>query len=156
MKSWAIYIIAALGFAIYGVVNTADRDDAGAIIGAGSIDAFHVRIGDCFDDTNEDDDGINSLPGVPCDKPHDNETYAVFDLSVATYPQGDGMSELAHASCLEHFESFVGRDYDSSSLDITTLYPSADSWNEDDREVVCAVYDMELSKLEGSVKNSGI
>jgi len=34
MKKFAAYIIAALGFGIYGVVTDVDRDDSGAIVGA--------------------------------------------------------------------------------------------------------------------------
>lgn len=38
-----------------------------------------------------------------------------------------------------------------------TLYPSRDSWHRlNDREVVCAVYDVTLAKLEGSVKGRGL
>jgi hypothetical protein len=37
MKDWGIYIIAALGFAVYGAVTDADRDSTGAIVGEGSV-----------------------------------------------------------------------------------------------------------------------
>ena len=64
--------------------------------------------------------------------------------------------ELAFG-CLARFEAFVGRDYDSSSLDIATLYPSHDTWHgQNDREVVCAVYDIDAKKLTGSVKGSAL
>ena len=152
MKNWVIFLAAIIGFGIYGAVTKVDRDSSGAIVGEGSVDAFQVRVGDCFDDTSSFDEGITSLPGVPCNEPHDNEAFALLDLSIATYPEGDGMAELAHESCLAHFDSFVGRDYESSSLEIMTLYPSTESWVENDREVICAVYDINAAKLVGSVK----
>ena len=156
MKDWGIYIIAALGFAVYGAVTDADRDSDGAIVSEGSVDAFHVRIGDCFDDASSFEDEITSLPGVPCSDPHDNEAFAVFDVTITDYPDGDGMVDLANESCLDRFASFVGKDYESSTLDIMTMYPSPESWKQNDREVVCAVYDMEASKLEGSVKGMAL
>jgi len=156
MKQWAIYIAAALGFAIYGTVTDADRDSSGAIVGEGTVDAFQVRVGDCFDDAGSMDDEITSLPGVPCSEPHDNEAYAVLDLTIASYPEGDAMWDLAVESCKERFESFVGTDYESSSLDIFTMYPTAESWKQNDREVVCAVFDMNSSKLVGSVKDRAL
>jgi len=156
MKSWGIYIIAALGFVIYGAVTDADRDSSGAIVASGNVDAFNIRVGDCFDDSSSYDDEVDSLPGVPCSQPHDNETYAVFDVTVSSYPQDDAMAELANESCLERFESFVGKDYQSSTLEIMTLYPTAQSWRQDDHEVVCAVYDMNAAKLEGSVKGRAL
>ena len=63
------------------------------------------------------------------------------------------MADMAQEACLERFEAFVGRDYESSSLDIASLYPSRESWHgQNDREVVCAVYDIDAKKLTGSVK----
>ena len=128
MKTWGIYVVVVLGFIIYGAATKVDRDNTGTIVGEGNIDAFQIRVGDCFDDSSSLDDEVTDLPGVPCSEPHDNETFAVFDLSITSYPEGDAMGELAHVACLEHFESFVGRDYDSSSLEIMTLFPSTESW----------------------------
>ena len=157
MKRWAIYIAAALGFAMYGAMTTADRDGSGAIVDEGTLDAFHVQVGDCFNDTSSNDDEITSVPGVPCSDPHDNETFAVFDLGIDSFlEEEDAMYELAYSSCKEHFESFVGNDYESSTLEITTMYPSAQSWQENDREVVCAIYDMDANKLVGSAKGMGL
>jgi hypothetical protein len=151
MKNWGIYIAVALGFVAYNALTEADRDSSGAIVGEGNVDAFEIRVGDCFDDTSSFDE-VSSLPGVPCAEPHDNEAFAVIELTIASYPEGDAMGELAHNSCMRRFESFVGRDYESSSLDILTIYPTSESWKQSDREVVCAVYDMDASKLVGSVK----
>ncbi len=156
MKSWAIYIAAALGFVIYGAVTDVDRDDSGAIVGGGSVDAFNVQVGDCFNDATSFSDEVSSVPGVPCSEPHDNEAFAVFDLSIESYPDAEAMYELSYNSCMEHFESFVGRDYDSSTLEITTMYPSAESWNQNDREVVCAVFDMNANQLVGSAAGRGL
>ena len=160
MKNWGAYLLVGLGYFGYNVMTAADRDQSGAIIGEGSVDAFEMRVGDCFDDTSvlfgSGTEGVNSLPGVPCSKPHDNEVYAVIDVGLPTFPGDDSMSEKAFDDCLARFESFVGRDYDSSSLDIMTLYPSSESWQQDDREIVCALYDMEAEKLEGSAKGSSL
>ena len=156
MKSWGIYIVAALGFAVYGAVTDADRDSSGAIVGEGNVDAFSIRVGDCFNDTSTINEEVDSLPGVPCSQPHDNETYAVFDVSHNTYPGGEGMAEIAEGTCLERFETFTGIDYQSSTLEIMTLYPTVESWNQSDREVVCAVYDVNAAKLEGSVRGMAL
>ena len=53
-------------------------------------------------------------------------------------------------------ERYVGRDYESSALDVVTMYPTQESWAQNDREVVCALYDMSGEKLVGSVKGTGI
>jgi len=156
MRQWVIYIAAALGFAIYGAASNVDRDSSGQIVGEGTVDAFHVRVGDCFDDPSSLNDEISSLRGVPCAEPHDNEAFAVFDLTIDNYPADDAMADLAHESCRERFEGFVGRDYDASSLDIFSMFPSADSWNQNDREVICAVFDVNATKLVGTAKGSAL
>jgi len=153
-RNWIIGAAVAGGAFLFNSVMQADRDDSGAIVAEGSLDAFQMRVGDCFDDGSaftENDNDVDSVPGVPCSKPHDNEVYAVFDVTVTSFP-GDKMGDMAHEDCQDRFESFVGKDYESSSLDIAALYPSRDSWNQNDREVICAVYDLEAKKLTGSVK----
>lgn len=161
MKNFLIYALIGLGVIAYNVSNQADRDEAGAIVSEGNVDAFTIRLGDCFDNTralaSEEGGEVSSLPGVPCSEPHDNEVYAVFDVEYASFPGDEQMGELAFEECRQRFSSFVGLDYDSSVLDITALYPSTDSWKmQDDREVVCAVYDMNGGKLTGSARNSSI
>ncbi len=152
MKKIGAYIAVALGYLAYGAMTNADRDGGGAIIAEGSIDAFQIRVGDCFDDAGSYDDEITNLPGVPCSDPHDNEAFAVFDVTMASYPAGEAMAELAYASCMERFEPFVGKQYEASTLEIMTLYPTTESWRQNDREVVCAVYDINEEKLVGSAK----
>lgn len=160
MKSWPIYIAIAGGVYLFNNFTAADRDDNGNIVSEGQINAFNIRIGDCFNDaasapTGEDYE-LSNVAGIPCAEPHDNEVYAVFDVSVASFPGEDQMSELAFDSCLKRFEPFVGKDYQSSALDIMTMYPTQGSWAQADREVICAVYDMTLAKLEGSVEGSAL
>jgi len=155
MKSWVVYLVAVVGFAIYGAATSVDRDSSGAIVEEGSIGAFNVRVGDCFNDVGFDDE-VSSVPGVPCSEPHDNEAYAVFDVSVTSYPEGERMAELAFQSCMERFHAYVGMDYESSSLEISTMFPSQQSWRENDREVICAVYDMNAQKLTGTTKGSAL
>ena len=154
-RNWIIGIVVAVGAIFVRSQMEADRDATGAIVDAGSVDAFQVRVGDCFDDGSAfEGEEVNSVAGVPCSKPHDNEVYAVFDVAEQSFP-GEALAGMAHEGCLERFEGFVGKDYDSSSLDIATMYPSRESWQQQhDREVICAVYDVEAKKLTGSMKDT--
>jgi hypothetical protein len=154
-RNWILGTAVAACACLTTACMQADRDSTGAIASEGSVDAFQMRVGDCFDDGSvfaAEDNEVSSVPGVPCSQPHDNEVYAVFDVSMTSFP-GERMGDLAHEACLERFESFVGKDYESSSLDVAALYPTRESWSgQNDREVVCAVYDMQAKKLTGSVK----
>jgi len=154
-RNWIIGIVVAVGAIFVRSQMQADRDGTGAIVGEGDVGAFEVRVGDCFDDGSAfEDDEVDSVAGVPCSKPHDNEVYAVFNVAEERFP-GEALAGIAHEGCLERFEGFVGNDYESSSLDIATLYPSSESWTQkNDREVVCAVYDVDAEKLTGTVRNT--
>ena len=96
MKSWGLYVVIALVAVGYNLATTADRDDSGAIVDAGNIDAFAVKPGDCFDDPSSmASSEVSSLDGVPCADPHDNEAYAVFDVSLTSFPGEDAIAEHA-------------------------------------------------------------
>jgi len=161
MKNLLVYALLGLGVVAYNVSTQADRDATGAIVEEGSVDAFQLRIGDCFDDTGSISSSaggeVSSLPAVPCSAPHDNEVFAVFDLSVDEFPEGEAMSQMAFDACQARFASFVGISYEESVLDILTLYPTRESWElQGDREVVCALFEMNAKKLTGTSKNASI
>lgn len=155
MKNLAFYAVVVLGYLGYSFVTSADRDATGAIVSEGSIDAFSLRVGDCFNNAGIGDE-VSDLPGVPCAEPHDYETYAVFDVALDSFPSEEEMSELAYERCLERFDGFVGIEYENSVLDIVTLYPTTESWKQNDREVVCALYDMNEEKLVGTTRGAAI
>ena len=152
-------IIAAAGVAIaaaLGISSMAQRNDAGEIMTAGSVDAFEVRVGDCFDDGAFASEDVSEVPGVPCSDPHDNEVYALFDLPPGDFPGDEQVDQQARLGCYERFEGAIGRSYEDSEIDYIAMYPTAESWTQiNDREVVCIAFHMEYEKLTGSVLGSG-
>lgn len=153
-------VLLMVGVGAYGFLTQPSQDSTNAIDSAGQVDAFDVRLGDCFNDeiwtVTDEASEINSLNAVPCAQPHDNEIFAVFDLELAVFPESGAMDDAVNVGCLQRFEPYVGRDYDTSSLEISSLFPTRESWNErGDREVVCFLFDMELSKIQGSMKATG-
>lgn len=142
----------------FGYFTQVDRDASGAIVDAGDVDAFDIRLGDCFNDAGSSaTEEISSIDGVPCSEPHDNEVYALVSLTQSSFPGEEALESIAFDACLEKFESFVGKDYETSSLDIFPIYPTRQSWNDlNDREVVCALYDLDLKKLAGTMRGSRV
>jgi hypothetical protein len=164
----AVFGVAAVGLIAVAAANVpppADRDQAGLITGEGELDAFRIRVGDCFNDDlplsaqPQEVTGIEvtAVDGVPCPDPHDNEAYAVFDMSLEEFPVQDQVVEIAMDSCLERFQPFVGREYETSVLDVVALYPTSESWaRRADREVICAVSHVDGRKLTGTMEASGL
>jgi len=146
----------ALGaLAVTACSQEATRDENNELATAGEVSAFAVSVGDCFQDAPSGE--VSDLPGVPCSEPHYAEAFAVFDVSVTEWPGGEEMSDLGGAECIERFEEYVGRDFESSDLNLTALTPTEDSWDRaGDREVICLTFRVDEADLEGSVKGSGI
>lgn len=134
----------------------AERGETGEIETAGSVDAFALRVGDCFDDWPLSNPRIGDVLGVPCVEPHDYEVFAVFDLATRQWPGQESVDAAARQGCGERFASSVGVSNAESVLAITRLSPTERSWDElGDREVVCAAFRARRQKLTGSVLNGG-
>lgn len=146
-------IVAVCG--LLAACEDAQRDETGSISSEGAVDAFAMKVGDCFDDQNAEQ--IFDVPGRPCNEPHDNEVFALFDTVLSEFPGADRMNEIGVEKCVARFEAYVGRDYQSSELDVFPITPTSESWTlQNDREVICSLYRMDRKKMTGSMRNSGI
>lgn len=119
-----------------------------------SGNVFDLEVGQCFNDPDSFDEVAN-VDIVDCEEPHDNEVYHLFDLADGSYPGLDAVESDAVDGCLAAFEPFVGRDYQTSELDIRYLYPTPDTWDDGDREIVCALFDLSGAQMTGTERNSG-
>ena len=117
----------------------------------GDVGVFALNVGDCFDDPPDvqgDGDGsVEAVAAVPCDEPHDNQVYHKFDLPDGDFPGEDATFDRATAGCIAQFEAAVGEAYETSPLDIFPLTPTESGWAAGDQEVICSIYNLDLSKL---------
>jgi hypothetical protein len=122
------------------------------------ISVYDLSVGDCFDDTAED--LINEVEVVPCEGPHDNEVFAIFDHPAGAdeaFP-GEELETYTDEECTSAFEEFVGTPYDQSALYYFPIRPTEETWDQGDREIVCALYGVDDNtdpiKIEGSMQGS--
>jgi uncharacterized protein YceK len=120
-----------------------------------SESVFQLRPGDCFNEPVEGE--FENLLMVDCDAPHDNEAYASYEYEEEgrVYPGELAFEDDAIARCGPLFEEYVGSSYETSRLDFGWLFPTIKSWIDGDRQVDCALFDYDLNKLTGSMRNSG-
>jgi hypothetical protein len=127
----------------------------------GEVSAFDLGVGDCFDTTEvEGADGlvVTTVVLVDCDEPHRAEVFAVetFEAeSTDPFPGTEERDEVAQTLCEPGFEEFVGVSVAESELVLLWLAPTAESWEDGDREVTCAVAAPDDELLEESVAGSG-
>jgi hypothetical protein len=133
-----------------------DRSEDGE---AGTLSVYDLEVGDCGD-FPPDADLYLSVTVHPCDTPHDFEVYDVRDMPDgpdADYPGDDAVLGFADQGCLAAFEGYVGVAWDDSpDLTYTYLYPSEETWDEGDREVLCTLTHVdEGTQLVGSKRDAG-
>ena len=116
---------------------------------------FSLSVGDCFNDPDVSDE-VSDVEMVDCGETHDNEVYATYDIPGSTFPGQAAVQENAADGCLDRFQPYVGAEYLDSSLDISFLTPSDSSWDQNDREVVCFLYDFAGGTLTTSARGTGI
>ena len=112
---------------------------ATASTGGEETSVFDLEVGDCF---SADSDEVATVLIVDCDQPHTYEAYFVFDHQAGpgdAYPGDQEILEFADGECRPPFEEFVGKDYESSIWYITSIPPSADTWEAGDREIICTL-----------------
>jgi hypothetical protein len=118
-----------------------------------------VAVGQCFNDPDGDHEfegEVAKVDTVDCTEPHDNEFFHIYSMTESSFPGVTIAHELAHQKCIVRFDSYVGRDYWSSSLDVGTIVPMRESWESGDRKVKCFLYDLEFDLLTRSAKSSGL
>ena len=80
---------------------------------------------------------------VPCTEPHEGELAATFAYpgasSSVTYP-GDAVSTYAEEECVTEFETYVGTNFNSSTLEMTFVYPLQTNWSLGDYSIQCIVH----------------
>jgi hypothetical protein len=148
-------VVAVVG--IVGAVTAASRDDSGHIVGAGTLDIVDVRVGDCFDlNDGPDVEEVGEVRAIPCTEPHTFEAYFATDLAAGDYPSRSALDAQVEAACLPSFEPYVGRDYETSELYVTTFEPTPAGWNDGDRGILCVLSTFEAATpLTASVRDSG-
>jgi hypothetical protein len=123
------------------------------------VSVFEIKPGQCFEGQAEVKAQLSELTELDCSEKHAQESYAVIPYQSTdgnapdTYPGDDALNKFAEGSCAGAFREYVGIDYLDSSLFYTYLVPSARSWEDDDRSVICFVTTAG-EPLQGSVKGS--
>jgi len=114
--------------------------------GGNGTSVFHVKAGECFQSPKKVQAELTNLNRVPCTSGHTQEAYAVVAYNgngsgfTDQYPGDTVLKTYADGVCAQKFSSYVGVDYQDSTLFFTYLLPSARGWQQGhDRDIVCFV-----------------
>ena len=144
------------GTGAVGVSATETTEVSEATTTAPDDDAYGLLVGDCVDDDElESYIAGDDYETISCDGPHGNEVYLVHEFAPGPYPGEDAVREDLVSVCEDEFGGYVGRAYESSSLDVYVTWPGPDLWASGVRIGECLLYDRDLVDLTGSAYQTG-
>ena len=127
-----------------------------ATSGGEETSVFDLEVGDCFGATTADQ--VDSVVVVDCEETHIYEVFALVDHEAGgdeAYPGDDAIGQYAADVCSGPFTDYVDHDYETSVYWITTVTPSAETWADGDREIVCTLkLGEEAQETTGSAEGS--
>jgi len=94
-----------------------------------------LAAGDCYDQAGQ---GVVLV--LDCDEAHSYEVFASLLLDDPAYP-AETLEATARDRCRTAFSAFIGIEYDASELVLRYVAPSAATWEQGDREILCVVTD---------------
>lgn len=123
-------------------------------VGPGRVPIDRLRIGQCVADEPGGDTDV--LPVVPCARPHEGEVYAIFSLGGSRYPGDDAVERVASKGCEQRLPAYVGSDaVDRVDWAYNDYTPTAETWTDGDRRVLCTLNRDDGRPLVGS-QRSGV
>lgn len=113
-----------------------------------------MRVGDCYDLKDATADVVEQVNAIPCTTEHKYEMFFIGAMSGDTYPTDDEIETFLIDNCSTAFQTFVGRAYSESILEMSWFTPTQAGWNTGDRIIQCAVYHPTIDRLTSTVKGS--
>ena len=103
------------------------------------VSIYGLRTGDCLVDL---DPAETSFALVACDKPHDGEVFATYDLPAGAFPGDDLIESLAAELCFgQGFVDFIGIAFVDSVIDALQSAPTAETWALGHNRISCIATD---------------
>lgn len=110
-------------------------------------------VGECIESVATSN--IEELPTVDCDDAHQAQVVGAFDHEGDDFPGDDAILDEARSQCDELFDDFVGAPVEETTLGLSTINPTEETWNEaDDRETLCVVTAGDGGDLDQSVEDA--
>lgn len=139
--------VALLALMVTACGGATHKDDA--FIDAGVTGLLDIEATECFSDPEYSDfAGEDVIVYTPCVDGADNQSYMFVHAPEAAWDRS-AVAEIGWDECGKGFEH-QWTSQDESGLDYYPILPTAETWADGDRAIMCAVYDPK-GRLEDSV-----
>lgn len=131
---------------------------AGALLSVAACSGTSVldlEVGQCITDETPEGEQVSSVPVVACTEPHVGEIYALPQLPDGEFPGDESVTASANQLCAgPEFQSYVGIPIEETGLGVNFLIPSAETWAQGDREIVCIIGNADGAPATASLRSS--
>lgn len=140
--------------------STSTTVQTGPPPGSELVGIVDLDSGNCFDPVTDPGSADRAVWKLNCGDPHVYEVFGVIDYDAKgsgggmPYPGVPVVQDWSEQMCYAQFEPFVGVRWTISELDIKSWWPSNESWDQGDRQVVCTVMSTNGTLLEGTQRGS--
>lgn len=145
-------------------MNTTLRRAATAALAAGGLallsacggtSVLSLEVGQCISDDVAQDQ-VSSVPTVDCSEPHNGEVYFLPQLPDGDFPGEQAIRDQVAQLCGgQAFQDYVGLPYQESEIYYRPYVPTAETWDDGDREIVCILANQDGSPLSpGSLRGA--
>jgi Septum formation len=141
----AAFVLSLLSVVVLSLIFAANAGKAtrsattGVITHRGHMNAFSLRVGDCFDNPTGAHT-VDMVTAIPCDQPHNAQIYAKFKLIGPdfSYPGAAVVAQRARSGCDARIGS-LDKAITTGAMTIRILVPEETSWSDGHRTVSCMV-----------------
>lgn len=116
-----------------------------------------LRTGTCLNDVRAEGDTVtvDSTRGVSCSGTHESEVVGtLIHTGSGRFPGVATLVTYGQTPCVDAFRSYVGVEFQDSSLDMIVVVPSEVAWAKGDRSIACLVITSDGSRISGTVKGT--
>jgi len=105
---------------------------------AEQISAKDLEVGDCIADATATTGDVKTFDSIDCDKPHDGEVFTIIKVKGDRYPGVKAVSAKGQRGCRARLRrQATPKAFRDRRLGYKFVYPTLESWSQDDREVTC-------------------
>ena len=102
----------------------------------GTTVAADLTVRDCLKGMPDSSQPVATVETVACGESHAGEVFAVLNMPDGDFP-GEAAIEAYADNCGPAFAGYSPKTITDDSIQLSVLYPTADSWKEGDRALIC-------------------
>jgi hypothetical protein len=131
----------ALGGYLLKKHNDAGRDASGSISKKGDLDAFSIKVNDCYEKPTDALTGFSSVKAIPCDQPHNAQVYFSFTYpnATSTAPTDDQLKSTVDPQCTTAAGTKVDQAKAPQNAMMNYLIPDDTAWGQGHHEILCVI-----------------